>query len=78
MPVQHGERYAERIADARLVTIPGVAHAPFLEDAATTANPLPLADIEDEEDESQDPSSDSGSDAGPANGPEPTPDTTTS
>ena len=37
VPVVHGERYAERIADARLVTIPGVAHAPFLEDAEATA-----------------------------------------
>lgn len=37
VPIVHGERYAERIAGARLVTIPGVAHAPFLEDAEATA-----------------------------------------
>lgn len=37
VPIEHGEHYAERIAGARLVTIPGVAHAPFLEDAAATA-----------------------------------------
>ena len=30
----HGERYAARIPGARLAVIPGVAHAPFLEDAA--------------------------------------------
>ena len=37
VPVVHGERYVERIADARLVTLPGVAHAPFLENAEATA-----------------------------------------
>lgn len=37
VPIVHGERYVEKIAGARLATIPGVAHAPFLEDAAATA-----------------------------------------
>jgi len=40
VPIAHGERYAERIAGARLAVIPGVAHAPFLEDAAATAQLL--------------------------------------
>lgn len=37
VPIVHGERYAAGIAGARLEVIPGVAHAPFLEDAAATA-----------------------------------------
>ena len=37
VPIAHGRRYVERIPNARLDTIPGVSHAPFLEDVDTTA-----------------------------------------
>ena len=36
VPLVHGERYVQGIAGARLHVIPGVAHAPFLEDPAAT------------------------------------------
>lgn len=46
-------------------------------DAATSANPLPLFEVDDDDDPSMDPRSNSEADAGPANGPGPAPDKAT-